>query len=53
MSTGKLAIVLCALLAIALSGSTPSNPVSQYYSDYRQGFVVKKGLTFQATIWPQ
>lgn len=53
MSTGKLAIVLCALLAIALTGTTPSNPLPQYYSDYRTGSVIKKGLTFQATVWPQ
>lgn len=52
MSTGKLALALCVLFAIILAAPTPSNPVPQYYSDYRQGYAYKKGLTFQATIWP-
>lgn len=29
------------------------NGVSQYYSDYRQSVTYKKGLTFEATIWPE
>jgi hypothetical protein len=53
MSTGKLSIFLCLLVATALSGSTPTNPVSQFFSDFRQGIAYKKGLTFQATIWPE
>ena len=39
-------------LAVALCRTTPSNPVSQYFSDYRQGIAYKRGLTFQATVWP-
>ena len=53
MSTGKLSITLCLLLGVVLSVQTPSNGMSQFYSDYRQGIAYKKGLTFQATIWPQ
>lgn len=52
MSTGKLVILTCLLLALAHSGPTPSNPVSQYFSDYRQGIAYKRGLTFRATVWP-
>lgn len=53
MSTGKLSISLCLLVVLAWSASTPSNPVSQFYSDFRQGIAYKKGLTFRATIWPE
>jgi hypothetical protein len=53
MSTGKLSIFVCALLVIVLSDATSYNTVSQFYSDYRQAIGFKKGLTFQATIWPQ
>jgi len=26
--------------------------VQQYYSDYKEAYNTKKGLTFQATVWP-
>ena len=29
------------------------NGVSQYYTDYRQAATYKKGMTFEATIWPE
>ena len=43
---GKTFIALCLLLAVGFC-------VEQYYSDYRQGVAAKKGLTFQATVWPE
>jgi len=46
MAVGKTLLALCLLLVCGLC-------VEQYFSDYRQGFVSKKGLTFQATIWPE
>ena len=46
MAVGRTIIVLCMLLGVGLS-------VSQYYSDYRQSVSAKKGLTFQATVWPE
>jgi hypothetical protein len=27
--------------------------VEQFYNDFTQGYAAKKGLTFEATIWPQ
>ena len=52
MSTGKLVVLTCLLLALASTNNAPSNPVSQYFSDYRQSIAFKRGLTFRATIWP-
>lgn len=46
MAVGKTLITLSLLLVLGLC-------VGQYYSDHRQGIVSKKGLTFQATIWPE
>jgi hypothetical protein len=46
MAVGKTLLTLCLLLALGLC-------VTEYFSDYRQGFVSKKGLTFQATVWPE
>ena len=46
MSIGKQCILLCLFLGLSLC-------VSEYFSDYRQGFGIKKGLTFQATVWPE
>lgn len=52
VSIGKVSIFLCVFFVLALNSKTPSNPVSQFFSDYRQGIAYKKGLTFQATVWP-
>lgn len=46
MALSKQLIAACLLLVLTAS-------VEQYYSDYRQGFAAKKGLTFQATVWPE
>lgn len=46
MALGRKVLLICLLLAVGLC-------VEQYYSDYRQGFGAKKGLTFQATVWPE
>lgn len=43
---GKTLITLCLLMALGLCAN-------QFFSDYRQGVVAKKGLTFQATVWPE
>jgi hypothetical protein len=52
MSKIKLGLLLCLLIAAATTQATPSNPTSQFFSDYRQGIGYKKGLTFEATVWP-
>lgn len=46
MAFGKKLLALCLLLVLSVC-------VEQYFSDYRQGFASKKGLTFQATVWPE
>lgn len=46
MKTGKSILVLCLLLATVCT-------IDQFYSDNREGIKSKKGLTFQATIWPE
>lgn len=46
MAVARKVLLLCLLFAASLC-------VEQYYSDYRQGFAAKKGLTFQATVWPE
>ena len=43
---GKALIALCLLLALGHCSY-------QFFSDYRQAASYKKGLTFQATIWPE
>lgn len=53
MSAYAKSILVCLLLGLAVGSSTPSNPVQQFYSDFRQGIAYKKGLTFTATIWPE
>jgi len=46
MRIAKNLILLCVLFCLAIS-------VEQFYSDYRQSIANKKGLTFEATIWPE
>jgi hypothetical protein len=53
MTAAKIGIFMCLLMALTFSANTPSNPVVEYFSDYRQGFSYKKGLTFEATVWPK
>lgn len=53
-----LIIALLALLALAQpqpfgTQLLTTNGVSQYYTDYRQAVTYKKGLTFEATIFPE
>lgn len=42
----KKCLLMCLLMVAGMC-------VEQYFSDYRQGFAAKKGLTFQATVWPE
>jgi hypothetical protein len=46
MAHAKHFIVLALLLATTLS-------VQQYYSDYQDAITSKKGLTFEASVWPE
>ena len=46
MISEKRFALICMLLAVSVC-------VDDYYSDYREGISVKKGLTLQATVWPQ
>lgn len=39
-------ILLALLLATTLC-------VQQYYSDYKDAITSKKGLTFEASVWPE
>jgi hypothetical protein len=52
MSKLKLGLLVSCLMVAVINSSTPSNPTSQFFSDYRQGIAYKKGLTFEATVWP-
>ena len=46
MAQAKKLVLLALVLATTLC-------VQQYYSDYKKAFTVKKGLTFEATVWPE
>jgi hypothetical protein len=54
-------LIIALLAALALAQPQPfglqplltTNGVSQYYTDYRQAVTYKKGLTFEATIFPE
>lgn len=52
MSNFKQGLILILLIVLAINQKTPENSVSEFFSDYRQGVAYKKGLTFQATVWP-
>ena len=53
-------LIIALLVALALAQTQAfghqlltTNGVSQYYTDYRQAVTYKKGLTFEATIFPE
>ena len=45
-------MILAKLLAILSFLLTTSLCALQYYSEYQEIYTTKKGLTFQATVWP-
>ena len=53
-------LIIAIVIALAYAQPQPfgtfslqTNGVSQYYSDFRQAVTYKKGLTFEATIFPE
>jgi hypothetical protein len=59
--TAKKVLLLALVAVLAFAQPQPfgiqplltTQGVSQYFSDYRQAVTYKKGLTFEATIWPE